>query len=66
LIDRLDPPPFSQEYLRHALLLSRGDPTVFVRRPLSAAMLALAAVGMFLVLSPAIRKKREEAFTEET
>jgi TctA family transporter len=57
--------PMMEEYLRRALLLSRGDPTVFVRRPLSASMLALAAVGLFLVLSPAIRKKREQAFTEE-
>jgi putative tricarboxylic transport membrane protein len=53
-----------EEYLRRALLLSRGDPTVFVRRPISAVMLAVALVGLALVLSPAIRRKRQEAFTE--
>jgi putative tricarboxylic transport membrane protein len=57
--------PMMEEYLRRALLLSRGDPTVFVRRPLSAGLLAVALLGLGLVLSPAIRKKREEAFTEE-
>ncbi|HSD60247.1 MAG TPA: tripartite tricarboxylate transporter permease [Burkholderiales bacterium] len=57
--------PMMEEYLRRALLLSRGDPTVFVKRPLSAVMLALAVAAMVVVLSPAIREKREEAFVED-
>ncbi|MGN2391603.1 tripartite tricarboxylate transporter permease [Pelomicrobium sp. G1] len=57
--------PMMEEYLRRALLLSRGDPTVFVTRPLSAVMLALAVAAMFVVLSPTLRKRREEAFHEE-
>ncbi|MEW5709988.1 MAG: tripartite tricarboxylate transporter permease [Pseudomonadota bacterium] len=57
--------PMMEEYLRRALLLSRGDPAVFVTRPLSAAMLALAVAAMFVVLSPTLRKRREEAFHEE-
>lgn len=56
--------PMMEEYLRRALLLSRGDPTVFLTRPISAVMLALAALALIAVLSPAIRKKREEAFQE--
>ncbi|TXF11282.1 tripartite tricarboxylate transporter permease [Pelomicrobium methylotrophicum] len=57
--------PMMEEYLRRALLLSRGDPTIFVTRPLSAAMLALAVAAMFVVLSPTLRTRREEAFHEE-
>jgi TctA family transporter len=57
--------PMMEEYLRRALLISRGDPTVLVTRPISATMLALAVVALFLVLSPAFRKTREEAFQEE-
>ena len=54
-----------EEYLRRAMLLSHGDPLVFVTRPISATMLAFAVLAMLVVLSPAIRSKREEAFHEE-
>ena len=37
--------PLMEEYLRRALLLSRGDPWVFVQRPISATLLALAVLG---------------------
>lgn len=57
--------PMMEEYLRRALLLSRSDPMVFFTRPISATMLALAAIALFLVLSPALRSKREAAFHEE-
>lgn len=56
--------PMMEEYLRRALLLSRGDPLVFIQRPISATMLALALVAMIIVLVPAIRAKRVEAFQE--
>ena len=52
-------------FLRRALLLSKGDPTVFVTRPISAGLLFLAVAALLLVLSPALAKKREEAFKEE-
>lgn len=55
----------SEEYLRRALLLSRGDATAFLTRPLSATMLAIALVAMVIVLLPAIRTTREVAFKEE-
>ncbi len=58
--------PMMEEYLRRAMVLSRGDPMVFVERPISATMLALAVIGLIVVLLPSIRKKREEAFTEES
>lgn len=57
--------PMMEEYLRRALLLSRSDPMVFLTRPISATMLALAALALAVVLLPALRKKREEAFKEE-
>ena len=51
-----------EEYLRRALTISRGDWTVFFTRPLSAVLLGIAVVLLILVFSPAIARKREEAF----
>jgi TctA family transporter len=56
--------PMMEEYLRRAMLLSRGDPFVLVQRPLSLVILLVAAVALLIVISPAIRTKREEAFQE--
>jgi putative tricarboxylic transport membrane protein len=58
--------PMMEEYLRRALLISHGNPLVFVTRPISATMLAIAAVAMVLVLAPTISKKRAEVFQEES
>ncbi|ODU08702.1 MAG: hypothetical protein ABS84_11620 [Rubrivivax sp. SCN 71-131] len=56
--------PMMEENLRRALLLSRGDWSTFVTRPLSAGLL-IAAVLMIVVVSlPAIKSKREEAFQD--
>ena len=57
--------PMMEEFLRRTLLLSRGDATVFFTRPISAIMLAVAAILLIVVLLPSIRQKREEAFEEE-
>jgi len=57
--------PMMEENLRRALLLSRGDWSVLVTRPLSATLLAIAAVLLIIVLMPAVKAKREEAFVEE-
>ena len=57
--------PMMEENLRRALLLSRGDPTVFVTRPLSLVMLLLAAGLIVLIVLPNFRKTREVAFQEE-
>ncbi len=57
--------PMMEENLRRALLLSRGDWTVFATRPLSAGLL-LAALGLLVVvLLPSVKSKREEAFVED-
>jgi TctA family transporter len=57
--------PMLEEYLRRAMTLSHGDPMVFLNRPISATLLALAVLALAVVLSPSLRKKREEAFHEE-
>ena len=56
--------PLMEEYLRRAMLISRGDPMVFLKRPISATLLALAVLAMCSVLIPAFSKTREEAFHE--
>ncbi len=57
--------PMMEENLRRALLLSRGDWSVFVTRPLSAGLLAAGALLLVIVLLPAVKNKREEAFVED-
>ena len=56
--------PMMEEYLRRAMALSRGDPMIFLERPLSAAMLALAVLAMVSVVLPAVRSTRDKAFAE--
>jgi len=56
--------PMMEENLRRAMLLSRGDPTTFITRPLSLAMLLAAAALLILIVLPNLRKKREEVFEE--
>jgi TctA family transporter len=54
--------PMMEENFRRALLLSRGDMSVFVTRPLSMWLLVSAAVLIVLVALPTVRRKREVAF----
>ena len=56
--------PMMEEHLRRAMLLSRGDPGVFVQRPLSLVLLLIALGLLIAVVLPAVRKKREQAFQE--
>jgi TctA family transporter len=58
--------PLMEEYLRRAMLISRGNPLVFVQRPISATLLALSVLAMCAVLIPTFSKTREEAFREES
>lgn len=57
--------PMMEEYLRRALLMSRGDPSVLINRPISLTMLILAAILLAIVFLPLFKKTREEAFKEE-
>ena len=54
--------PLLEENLRRALIISRGDPTVFVTRPISAALLVVAVGALVLAVLPAIRRRREVVF----
>jgi TctA family transporter len=56
--------PMMEENLRRALLISRGDPMVFLREPISLAFLLAALLLLVVIAAPAIRKKREEALQE--
>jgi putative tricarboxylic transport membrane protein len=57
--------PMMEENLRRALLLSRGDWSTFVTRPLSSGLLIAAALMILIVALPSISKKREVAFSED-
>ncbi|HZM37103.1 MAG TPA: tripartite tricarboxylate transporter permease [Burkholderiales bacterium] len=57
--------PLMEENLRRAMLLSRGDPTVFVTKPISAGFMIASVLLLLVVALPALRKKREEVFVEE-
>ena len=57
--------PQMEEYFRRAMLLSRGDPMVFVERPISLGLLITTALLLILMALPSIKKAREEAFQEE-
>jgi putative tricarboxylic transport membrane protein len=56
--------PMLEENLRRAMIISRGDPSVFVTHPLSLVLLLLSAALLAVVLLPTVRAKREEAFQE--
>lgn len=56
--------PMMEENLRRTLLISQGDPMVFLHRPLSLALLVLAALLLLAVILPAVRATREKAFQE--
>ena len=57
--------PMMEENLRRAMLLSRGDATVFFTKPISAGFMLAAIVLLVMIALPNIRKKRDEAFAEE-
>ena len=57
--------PQLEEYFRRAMLLSRGDPLVFIQRPISLSLLLAAAALLVLMILPSLRQARNEAFQEE-
>jgi TctA family transporter len=57
--------PLMEENLRRAMLLSHGDPLVFVQRPISLTLLIMAALLLLLVVMPVFRQARAEAFKEQ-
>ncbi len=57
--------PLLEEHFRRAMIISRGDISVFVTRPISAVLLGLALLAVIFALLPAIRRKRAEVFVED-
>jgi TctA family transporter len=57
--------PMLEENFRRALLLSRGDLTVFFTSPISCGLLIAAGLLLVIVLAPSIRSGREKAFHED-
>jgi TctA family transporter len=56
--------PLMEENLRRAMVISGGDPSIFVTSPLSLCLL-LATLGLIVVMVvPRLRRTREQAFQE--
>jgi putative tricarboxylic transport membrane protein len=56
--------PLMEENLRRAMLLARGDATVFFTRPISAGLMILSIGLLVVAILPMIRKRRDEVFVE--
>jgi putative tricarboxylic transport membrane protein len=56
--------PLMEENLRRAMLIARGDATVFFTRPISGVLLGIAIVLLILAVLPTMRKRRDEVFVE--
>jgi TctA family transporter len=50
--------PMLEENLRRAMLMSNGDASVFVRRPISLVFIVATALILLVLVAPAIRNKR--------
>jgi len=57
--------PMMEENLRRAMLLSRGDPSIFFVSPISATLLLIALLLLLSTLLPAFKKVRHDAFVED-
>jgi len=56
--------PLMEENLRRAMLIARGDWTVFFTRPISGVLLGIAIFLLIVAAMPKIRKRRDEVFVE--
>jgi TctA family transporter len=52
--------PMMEENLRRALLMAKGDWTVFVTRPISGGLLLVSALLILAIAIPAVAKGREQ------
>jgi putative tricarboxylic transport membrane protein len=50
--------PLLEENLRRALLIARGDPTVFFTRPISLVFMIATLLILVVMIAPALRQKR--------
>lgn len=56
--------PLMEENLRRTMLMSRGDPSIFLTSPISAVLLAASALLLLSILLPNLKQQREVAFRE--
>jgi TctA family transporter len=56
--------PLLEVYFRRAMLLSRGDLTIFLTEPISAGFLIAAVALLVLLIVPTIRRKKDQAILE--
>jgi TctA family transporter len=56
--------PLMEENLRRALLISRGDFSVFLTRPISAGFLIATIVLTIIMILPTMRQRRDRALEE--
>ena len=56
--------PLMEENFRRSMVLSFGDPTIFLRRPISLCILLAALALIALIIVPQFRTRRDEAFQE--
>lgn len=57
--------PMMEEYFRRAMILSRGNPAIFVSRPISLVILIIAVAALIVAVLPSIKNKREVTFQED-
>src|SRR5690606_28820286 len=57
--------PMIEEYFRRAMIIARGAAMVFIEKPLSATMLAIAVTLLFTTFLPAVARKRQAVSVEE-
>ncbi len=54
--------PMLEENLRRAMIISRGDPSVFLTRPLSAGLVIAAVLVLIVVLDARHRQEARGSF----
>jgi len=52
--------PLAEENLRRAFVLSKGDPSIFVTRPISIALVVMIVALVLLIFLPAFQQNKEE------
>jgi TctA family transporter len=53
-----------EENFRRSMVLSFGDPMIFLQRPISLCILLASLALVALIIIPQLRSKRDEAFQE--
>jgi len=57
--------PMLEENFKRAMLLSGGEATTFVQRPISAGLLGVTAIMLALMLLPSFKRTRSEALRDD-